>query len=100
MNPLPDVSPMPKQTTSQAEHQTILTDYSTLQQNRDKYHQEQLTRSQEIALVRDKLVWCYKRSGVNHQQECRLLSEQYLGLIGAMKGVWFKGYRSKDQESQ
>ncbi len=46
---------------------------------------EQLVRSQEIVVLRDKLKWCYRREGVNHFQNCRHLAQQYMDLLGQMK---------------
>jgi hypothetical protein len=55
---------------------------------------EQLVRTQEIKVVRDKLIWCYRREGVNHLQNCKEIADTYYDLIGAMRGGWFKGYKA------
>ncbi|KAJ3099338.1 hypothetical protein HDU97_003263 [Phlyctochytrium planicorne] len=59
---------------------------------KDAYFKEQLVRTQEIIVLRDKLRWCYRREGVNHLQNCRHLTIQYLDLIGEMKDGWIKPF--------
>jgi NADH dehydrogenase (ubiquinone) 1 beta subcomplex subunit 10 len=84
---LPEVSPMPSPDPS-----IKLTDRVGTILDRDRYIKEQLVRTQEIKIIRDKLIWCYRREGVNHLQNCKELSEFYFQVIGETKGGWIKGY--------
>ena len=58
---------------------------------KDRFYMEQLVRNEEIKVLRHKLKWCYRREGVNHLQNCRHLSMQYLEL---MKEGWFKPFKT------
>ncbi|KAI8894870.1 hypothetical protein BC833DRAFT_530096, partial [Globomyces pollinis-pini] len=60
---------------------------------KNEFMQEQLVRANEVAYVRDKLKWCYRREGVNHFQNCRELSMQYLDLMKEYRGGFFKGFK-------
>ncbi|KAJ3099050.1 hypothetical protein HK100_004969 [Physocladia obscura] len=53
------------------------------------YTQEQLVRAEEVNFVRENLKWCYRREGVNHLQNCRHLTQQYLELMRAAKVSFF-----------
>ncbi|KAI9354118.1 hypothetical protein DFJ73DRAFT_827974 [Zopfochytrium polystomum] len=59
---------------------------------KNAYFKEQAVRVQEIVVLRDKLRWCYKREGVNHYQNCRYLTEQYMDLLKEVRGGWFKPF--------
>ncbi|KAJ1562017.1 hypothetical protein HK405_000756, partial [Cladochytrium tenue] len=60
-------------------------DRAAVLQAKQKFFYEQEVRTQEIIVLRDKLRWCYRREGVNHYQNCRHLSLQYLELLKAAK---------------
>ncbi|KAJ1558244.1 hypothetical protein HK096_002743 [Nowakowskiella sp. JEL0078] len=64
------------------------------------YAKEQLVRTQEIIVLRDKMRWCYLREGVNHLQNCRHLSQQYLALLKEMRGSWVKPFKLPPQGSE
>jgi len=42
---------------------------------------ESWVRTMEAKLVRDELNKCYKAEGVNHFENCKWLSEKYLGML-------------------
>ncbi|KAJ3024655.1 UNVERIFIED_CONTAM: hypothetical protein HDU68_007914 [Siphonaria sp. JEL0065] len=60
---------------------------------RADYFKEQLVRTEEINFVREKMKWCYRREGVNHLQNCRHLTMQYLELIRASKLEWIQPFK-------
>ncbi|KAI8615218.1 hypothetical protein BC830DRAFT_1123692 [Chytriomyces sp. MP71] len=53
----------------------------------------QLVRTEEINFVREKMKWCYRREGVNHLQNCREITLQYLELARAAKLEWIKPFK-------
>lgn len=77
----------------------FVSDYTDIIKSRDEYYKEQLVRMQEINIVRDKLKWCYRREGVNHFQNCRHLSMQYMDLLKQFKGGWIQPYERPIKES-
>jgi NADH dehydrogenase (ubiquinone) 1 beta subcomplex subunit 10 len=82
------ISPMPV-----PDPTVSILDRPAIQKDQTRYFNEQLVRSQEIGIIRDKLKWCYRREGVNHLKNCRELSVLYIDMIGDLKGGWFKGYQ-------
>jgi hypothetical protein len=63
-------------------------------ESKDQYLREQLVRASEVHYVRNKLRWCYMREGVNHYQNCRELTLQYMDILKEFNGTgWFKGYK-------
>ncbi|KAJ3401558.1 hypothetical protein HDU80_005919 [Chytriomyces hyalinus] len=60
---------------------------------RSAYVKEQLVRTEEINYVREKMKWCYRREGVNHLQNCRHLTMQYMELARAAKLEWIKPFK-------
>ncbi|KAH6561270.1 hypothetical protein BASA62_009974 [Batrachochytrium salamandrivorans] len=67
-------------------------DYTAVITSRDEFFKEQLVNSQEAFILRDKLRWCYMRSGVNHFQTCRDLASQYMEVMRLTKGGSFVPY--------
>ncbi|TPX72902.1 hypothetical protein SpCBS45565_g00274 [Spizellomyces sp. 'palustris'] len=61
--------------------------------SRDEFFREQMVRIQEVTVLRDKMRWCYRREGVNHLQNCRHLSQQYLDLMKEMRTGWIKPFK-------
>ncbi|KAJ3343433.1 hypothetical protein HDU83_005666 [Entophlyctis luteolus] len=53
------------------------------------FYKEQLVRTEEINFLREKMKWCYRREGVNHLQNCRHLTMQYLEMVRAARVEWF-----------
>ena len=51
-----------------------------------EFFKEQQIRSQEFKIIRDKLTWCYRREGVNHLQNCRVLAQHYMDLLETFRG--------------
>jgi hypothetical protein len=68
-------------------------DRAAVIESKDAFFREQLVRHKEIQHLREKMKWCYRREGVNHLQNCKELSTQYMDLMKEFKeGGWFKGY--------
>ncbi|KAL3894845.1 MAG: hypothetical protein SGCHY_005037 [Lobulomycetales sp.] len=92
------VSPMPV-----VDESIDVYDYAARQKSKDEYYKEQIVRMQEITIVRDKLKWCHRREGVNHFQNCRHLTLQYMELIRELGPSGIKPYKApvpKAQSSQ
>jgi NADH dehydrogenase (ubiquinone) 1 beta subcomplex subunit 10 len=70
-------------------------DRAAVLEDKERFMKEQLVRTQEITIIREKLKWCYRREGVNHLENCREIANQYLDLISAIKSGWFKAYSPK-----
>ncbi|TPX71246.1 hypothetical protein CcCBS67573_g06297 [Chytriomyces confervae] len=69
------------------------TDHISFVKARSAYVKEQLVRTEEINYVREKMKWCYRREGVNHLQNCRHLTMQYMELARAAKLEWIKPFK-------
>lgn len=95
MTKFPEISPMPTPDPSVEVSDSV----STIE-DRDRFFKEQLVRTQEIKIIRDKLIWCYRREGVNHLENCKELADYYFNLLGEIKGSWFKGYKSAREANQ
>lgn len=52
---------------------------------RDEHVRQSWVKSMEARLVRDELEKCQKAEGVNGWENCRWLSEKYLGLLTSNK---------------
>ncbi|KAI9009438.1 hypothetical protein BC832DRAFT_551209 [Gaertneriomyces semiglobifer] len=83
-----EISPMPV-----IDSDLDVYDRSAVLKSRDAFFQEQMVRIQEINVLKDKLRWCYYREGVNHMQNCRNLSEQYLDMMREMRTGWIKPFK-------
>ncbi|KAJ3328254.1 hypothetical protein HDU76_010307 [Blyttiomyces sp. JEL0837] len=59
---------------------------------KDAYFLETSVVTAEIVTLRDKMRWCYRREGVNHLQNCRHLTQQYLDLIREAGVQWVKPF--------
>ncbi|KAJ3060395.1 hypothetical protein HDU98_003617 [Podochytrium sp. JEL0797] len=68
-------------------------DHMSFIRARSDFMKEQLVRTEEINHVREKMKWCYRREGVNHLQNCRHLSMQYLELVRAAKIEWIQPFK-------
>ncbi|KND01808.1 uncharacterized protein SPPG_03599 [Spizellomyces punctatus DAOM BR117] len=68
-------------------------DRAAVVKSRDEFFREQMVRIQEVTVLRDKMRWCYRREGVNHLQNCRHLSQQYLDLMKEMRTGWIKPFK-------
>ncbi|TPX35644.1 hypothetical protein SmJEL517_g01980 [Synchytrium microbalum] len=66
---------------------------------KEDFFREQLVRTEEIIVLRDKMRWCYRREGVNHLQNCRHLTTQYLDLLRAAKDGWIVPFRYPEQKA-
>jgi hypothetical protein len=75
-----EISPFPSEPSIQ------ISDRVSTIASTDAYFHEQLVRSKEIQHLKYKLKWCYQREGVNHFEECRVLSKQYLEILKEMQG--------------
>lgn len=60
-----------------------MADIIEITQQRDSHFRKQLENVQEINRKRENLKWCYRREGVNHLQNCRELSLEYISMISA-----------------
>ncbi|TPX59001.1 hypothetical protein PhCBS80983_g02805 [Powellomyces hirtus] len=68
-------------------------DRAAVIKSRDEFYREQMVRIQEVHIVKDKMRWCYRREGVNHLQNCRHLSQQYLDLMKEVRGSPIKPFK-------
>ncbi|KAJ3056999.1 hypothetical protein BCR33DRAFT_700119 [Rhizoclosmatium globosum] len=68
-------------------------DHMAFIKTRSNFVKEQLVRTEEINYVREKMKWCYRREGVNHLQNCRHLTMQYLELVRAAKLEWIQPFK-------
>jgi hypothetical protein len=65
---------------------------------RDHHVRESWVKAMETRLVREELEKCQKYEGVNHYENCKWLSEKYLGMLKenrvssatVMHGLWFR----------
>lgn len=55
---------------------------------RGEHSRESWVRAMEAKLVRDELDKCFEHEGVNHQENCKWLSEKYLGMLKQAKVSW------------
>ena len=60
-------------------------DYVAVKEAKRKLLKESLIRLKEIQYYGDKLVWCVRREGVNHQENCRELALEYAQLLKTAK---------------
>jgi hypothetical protein len=67
-------------------------DFPTKVEERDKFFQAQLVKTQIVNEKRNELKWCYRREGVNHMENCAELAKEYIQLIKS-QGGWFKAYK-------
>ncbi|KAJ3149450.1 hypothetical protein HDU89_003814 [Geranomyces variabilis] len=68
-------------------------DRAAVLKSRDEFFREQMVRIQEVHVVKDKMRWCYRREGVNHLENCRHLSQQYLDLMRESRGQLIKPFK-------
>ncbi|TPX40673.1 hypothetical protein SeMB42_g02140 [Synchytrium endobioticum] len=65
---------------------------------KEDFFREQMVRTEEIIVLRDKMRWCYRREEVNHLQNCRHLAQQYLNLLRASKDGWVVPFHYPEQK--
>ncbi|KAI9330093.1 NADH dehydrogenase 1 beta subcomplex subunit 10-B [Obelidium mucronatum] len=68
-------------------------DHMSFVKARSDFYKEQLVRTEEVNFLREKMKWCYRREGVNHLQNCRHLTMQYLELVRAAKLGWVEPFK-------
>lgn len=49
-----------------------------------------MVRAKQVGVLKDKLVWCYKRESTNRFQKCRELEVQYAEMLREYKSLWIK----------
>ncbi|KAJ3215230.1 GrpE protein, mitochondrial [Dinochytrium kinnereticum] len=92
VSPLCDSKSKKSKTTIKDDDPGTDEDAAAIYKAKDEYFKEQLVRTQEIIVLRDKMRWCYRREGVNHLQNCRHLSTQYMDLLAEMRDGWIKPF--------
>ncbi len=80
--------------------QTI--DRADVQKARDAFFHENMVRIQEFNVLKDKLMWCVRREGVNHLQNCKALRDQYQKVLRENKDDFLTPFRlpARQNESQ